>query len=89
MQALVGPREMKSRAGFGPRALSLTPLLYCDMFTSTQGSQEGGGSVWERNVAFTDHLHAQKPVLHTKGKRHNRVYLIAPQDRLHLDVFCN
>ena len=29
LQALVGPHKMKSRAGFGPRALSLTPLLYC------------------------------------------------------------
>ena len=28
LQALVGPHEVKSRAGFGPRALSLTPLLH-------------------------------------------------------------
>ena len=28
LQALVGPQKMKSRAGFGPRALSLTPLVY-------------------------------------------------------------
>ena len=26
----MGPHNMKSRAGFGPRALSLTPLLYTE-----------------------------------------------------------